>query len=261
LKLNDSQIEQYRECGYFVIPAAYSAEECEELCAHARDVVEGRTSIAPPSRVWIEPAAEEQGLVTEQNRWDYLFKIGHRMHMTDPVFRKYAVHANLADALEALIAPDIKCVQSMFLDKPRNLGVGQPYHQDAHYLKTDPDTLCAVWVALDDADLENGCLRVVPGSHKEPVHPHATPVDPAQRKVYVEVHSARTRPEVALPLKRGDAVIFPGHLLHRSGNNDTARRRRSYVLHYTDARSRWLNDPKAKNPFLLVRGREYPGRV
>src|SRR5262249_37812416 len=149
----------------------YSAAECEELCAYAREVVEGRVSLAAPSRVWIEPAAEEQGLVTADNRWDYLFKIGHRMHMTDPLFQKYAVHPNLADALGGHSGPVIKCVQSRFLDKPRNLGVGQPYHQDAPSLKTAPDTLCAAWVALDDADLENGCLRVIPGSHQEPIYP------------------------------------------------------------------------------------------
>jgi phytanoyl-CoA hydroxylase len=63
---------------------------------------------------------------------------------------------------------------------------------------------------------------------------------------------------VAVPLKRGSGVFFPGRMLHRSGNNHTGRRRRAYVLHYGDAHSRWLSDPKAKNPFLLVCGREYP---
>jgi phytanoyl-CoA hydroxylase len=48
-------------------------------------------------------------------------------------------------------------------------------------------------------------------------------------------------------------------LLHRSGNNQTSRRRRSYVLHYTDARSRWLRKDDPNHPFLLVAGREYPG--
>jgi phytanoyl-CoA hydroxylase len=120
-------------------------------------------------------------------------------------------------------------------------------------------TLLAAWIALDDADVENGCLHVVPGSRTDPIHPHETPIDPAQRKVYIEVHSARSRPEVALPLKRGSGVFFPGRLLHRSGNNLTQRRRRAYVLHYAAARLRWLNDPTAKNPFLLVCGQEYPG--
>jgi phytanoyl-CoA hydroxylase len=253
------ELERYREQGYLVVEDLHTPEECDALCRHARGVVEGRVPLASGDRVWMEPAAEEQGLVDETNRWAYLFKIGHRMHQNDAVFREFAVHPRLVALLEALLGPDIKCIQSMFLDKPKNLGVGQPYHQDAHYLKTDPDTLTAVWIALDDAVVENGCLHVVPGSQHDPVHLHETPIDPAQRKIYIEVHSARTRPEVAVPLKRGSGVFFPGRMLHRSGNNHTGRRRRAYVLHYGDARSRWLNDPKAKNPFLRVTGQEYAG--
>jgi phytanoyl-CoA hydroxylase len=185
-------------------------------------------------------------------------KIGRHMHQHDEVFRRFAVHPRLVAVLQALLGPDVKCVQSMFLDKLKGLGVGQPYHQDSHYLKTDPDTLTALWIALDDAQVENGCLHVVPGSQNDPIHPHETPIDPAQRKVYIEVHSARTRPEVALPLPRGSGVFFPGRLLHRSGNNQTQRRRRAYVLHYADARSRWLRKDDPNHPFLLVCGREYP---
>jgi phytanoyl-CoA hydroxylase len=188
-------------------------------------------------------------------------KIGHHMHQHDPVFQAFAVHPRLVAVLQTLIGPDVKCVQSMFIDKPKGLGVGQPYHQDSHYLKTDPDTLTATWIALDAADVENGCLHVVPGSQHDPVHPHETPVDPAQRQIYIEVHSARSRSEVAVPLRRGSGVFFPGRLLHRSGNNLTQQRRRAYVLHYADTRSRWLRKDDPNHPFLLVCGREYVGGV
>ncbi|MSR82622.1 MAG: hypothetical protein EXS58_06810 [Candidatus Latescibacteria bacterium] len=116
----------------------------------------------------------------------------------------------------------------------------------------------AVWIACDDAEVENGCLHVVPGSQADPIHPHEKPLDPLQQRIYVEVHSARERAEIAVPLKAGSAVFFNGHMLHRSGHNRSGRRR-AYVLHYADAHSQWLNDPAAVNPFLLVRGREYPG--
>jgi hypothetical protein len=51
---------------------------------------------------------------------------------------------------------------------------------------------------------------------------------------YIEVHSAQTQPEHAVPLKRSSGVFFPGRMLHRSGNNHTSRWRRAYVLHYGD---------------------------
>jgi phytanoyl-CoA hydroxylase len=255
------QIRQYREQGYVAIHDLLSPEEIDELNRHAASVVTGRAALTGNNRIWMEPDAEEQNLVKDGPDPEYLFKIGHQMHMDDPVFQKYAIHPRIVEILRKLVGRDIKCVQSMFLDKPPHLGVGQPYHQDSWYLKTDPDSLMAVWIACDDAEVDNGCLFVVPGSHRDPIHPHEKPLDPRQRKIYIEVHSARTRVEQAIPLKTGSAAFFTGHTLHRSGHNTTMRHRRAYVLHYADARSRWLNDPAARNPFLLVHGREYPGNL
>lgn len=252
------QVEYYREHGYLVVEHVFTREECEELNQYAYEVASGTIPLTPGNGIWMEQAAVDKGLV-KGNSPEYLFKIGHQMHMNDPVFQKYAVHPRLVEVLEQVVGPDVKCVQSMYLDKPPNVGVGQPYHQDSWYLKADPDTLLAVWVACDDADPDNGCLYVIPGSHRDPIFPHERPVNPEQQRVYVEVHNARSRPEQMVPLKTGSAVFFAGHVLHRSGNNYTSRRRRAYVLHYADAQSRWLNNLTAKNPFLLVCGREYEG--
>jgi phytanoyl-CoA hydroxylase len=233
------------------------AEDCQRLIEHAREVVEGR--VKTRGDVWIEEAALGRGLVTEANRFDYLFKIGHHMHRTPGPFQEYATLPNIVGMLTQLIGPDVKCVQSMFIDKPPDTGTGQPYHQDAWYLKTEPDTLMALWLALEDADAENGCLYVVPGSHTDPIHPVEEPAEPMQAKIFkITSVGAASRPEVAVPLRAGSGVFFTGHVLHRSAHNRSGRHRRAYVLHYADARSKWLNDPKAKNLHLLVAGREYP---
>ena len=124
----------------------------------------------------------------------------------------------------------------------------------------EPDTLMALWIALEDTDRENGCLAVVPGSHTDPIHPVETPEEAMQAKIYrITAVGAKQRTEVQVPLKAGSGVFFTGHVLHRSGHNRSARHRRAYVLHYADARSKWLNDPKAVHPHLLVAGQEYPG--
>jgi len=261
--LSNDQIQHFRQHGFLIVENVYTPEECDELNAYAVDVVTGKVKLAPGNAYWWEPQAEQTGLVSQANPDPkYLFKIGHGMHTADPVFRYYAMHDRIADILTELVGPDIKCVQSMYIDKPKNMGIGQPYHQDSHYLKTNPDSLIAAWVACDDVDVENGGLHVVPGSQNDPIHPHEAPIDPAQRVHFQEVHSARERTEVPCNLKKGSAVFFPGRQLHRSGNNKSAdRQRRAYVLHYVDAHSRWLNDPKARNPHLLVRGRQYPGCV
>ncbi len=258
--LSENQVRHYREHGYVVVENLIAPADCRRLIEHARDVAEGRASTR--GEVTIEQEAVEQGIVTEANRFDNLFKIGHQMHHVPGPFHDYAVHPPIVEILTRLIGPDVKCVQSMFIDKPPEVGTGQPYHQDAWYLKTQPDTLMALWLACEDADAENGCLAVIPDSHTEPIHPVEEPVEPMQAKIYrITSVGARERPEAVLPLKAGSGVFFTGHVLHRSGHNRSDRHRRAYVLHYTDARSQWLNDPTAKNPHLLVAGREYPGCV
>lgn len=256
--LSESQVRHYKEKGYLVVEDIIGPEDCLRLIGHARDVVEGRAKTQ--GEVWVEEEASERGLVTEGNRFEYLFKIGHQMHRTPGPFQNYATLPRLVAMLSQLVGPDVKCIQSMFIDKPPGTGTGQPYHQDAWYLKTLPDTLMALWLALEDADQENGCLYVVPGSHTDPIHPVEEPSDPMQAKIFrITAVGAKQRPEVAAPLKAGSGVFFTGHVLHRSAHNRSRRHRRSYVLHYAGARSKWLNDPKAKNPHLLVAGQEYPG--
>jgi phytanoyl-CoA hydroxylase len=258
--LSESQLQHYRDYGYLVIENLIGPEDCRRLIDHARDVVEGR--VTTRGEVWMEEEAVRRGLVRETPQFDYLFKIGHQMHHSPGPFREYATLPRLVEMLTQLVGPDVKCVQSMFIDKPPGAGTGQPYHQDAWYLKTRPDTLMALWLACEDTDAENGCLAVIPGSHREPIHPVEQPADPMQAKIFqITAVGAQGRPEVEARLKAGSGVFFTGHVLHRSGNNCSTRHRRAYVLHYADARSKWLNDPKAVNPHLLVAGREYPGRL
>jgi phytanoyl-CoA hydroxylase len=258
--LTEQQVRHYREQGYLVVEDLIGPEDCRRLIDHARDVVEGRAKTR--GEVWVEEEAVTRGLVTEDSRFEYLFKIGHQMHHAPGPFQGYATLPRLVEILTQLVGPDVKCVQSMFIDKPPGTGTGQPYHQDAWYLKTDPDTLMALWLACEDADQENGCLYVVPGSHTDPIHPVEEPSDPMQAKIFrTTAVGATERPEVVVPLQAGSGVFFTGHVLHRSAHNRSCRHRRAYILHYADARSQWLNDPKAKNPHLLVAGKEYPGRL
>ncbi|MFC5651159.1 phytanoyl-CoA dioxygenase family protein [Paenibacillus solisilvae] len=263
ISLTDAQIENYRENGYLMIKKLFTLAECDEIIQNANDMITGKIPLGAPNGIYMEPEAVAQGLVSNDKPDPaYLFKLGHRMHMTDEIFRYYAMHDKLADALADLIGPDIKCVQSMYIDKPQNFGVGQPYHQDSYYLKSEPNTLIGVWIALDDVDEQNGCLHVIPGSHRGPILPHEVPIDERQRKYFQEVYAAKKEDEVPCRLPKGSAVFFPGTMLHRSGDNETAdRQRRAYVLHYVSARSKQPNLTNSHNPHLLVRGRQYPGCV
>lgn len=183
-----------------------------------------------------------------------------RVHMISrlhPDGERLMLHPRILDVLEALVGPDVYALQSMLFFNPPGRG-GQGWHQDAYYIKTHPDTLIGAWIALEDADEDNGCLWVVPGSNHEPIYPppgenvgsvHATEAFSDLHSVHNVSHLddevntlsqvvANYPPPISVPMKPGDVLFFHSHLFHRSHPNRTEDRfRRSYVCHYCNARS------------------------
>ncbi|MEM8711162.1 MAG: phytanoyl-CoA dioxygenase family protein [Planctomycetota bacterium] len=107
------------------------------------------------------------------------------------------------------------------------------WHQDLAYWPPTPEPeTVTVWLALDDTDLDNGCLRFVPGSHREPeLRPHR-PLHgdrDTSHTIVADVDEAN-EPIVAAPIRRGDALCFSERVLHGSGGNPSQRWRRAYVL-------------------------------
>jgi len=163
----------------------------------------------------------------------------HFPHKLSPHFRA-ALHAPAVVAvLTALIGPDVKAIQSMLFIKPPGKP-GQAWHQDEHFLPTRDRSLCGVWIALDDATIDNGCLWAWPGSHAPgilyPMRAHADPRFDASDEAqdFPQPRDGGT----ALEIAAGDAIFFNGYLLHRSlPNRSAASLRRAYVCHYMNARS------------------------
>jgi len=84
----------------------------------------------------------------------------------DMAFLNYARDETILDMAEQLIGPDIALWNMSFFAKPAVNGKKTPFHQDGEYWPIRPLATCTVWIAVDDATVENGCLRIIPGSHK-----------------------------------------------------------------------------------------------
>ena len=133
-------------------------------------------------------------------------------------------------------------MQSMLFAKPPGLP-GQAWHQDERYIPTRDRSLIGVWIALDDADEGNGCLRVLPRSHRPgriyPQRDHGRPdeFDPTGEAHGFDPRDEAFGPgEIAVPVRAGDVIFFNGYLLHRSFKNRSAdRSRRALVNHYCSA--------------------------
>jgi ectoine hydroxylase-related dioxygenase (phytanoyl-CoA dioxygenase family) len=148
------------------------------------------------------------------------------------------IQPNVATALEEILGKPALGAQTMYYFKPPG-GRGQGMHQDNFYLMAKPATCIAAWTAIDSADVENGCLYVVPGSHRSSIYcPEAGGEKWMQYGDSHIVRFPREQKPVSVPVKRGETMFFGGNLIHGSGPNRTKDRfRRAFIGHYIDEAS------------------------
>lgn len=153
------------------------------------------------------------------------------MHRWDDISLRWLIDPRLDRVMTSLLGREPYAVQTMLYFKPAG-GRGQALHQDQFYLRVRPGTCIAAWMALDRCDEANGCLRVVPGSHKWPVL-CTTKADTEQSFTDVTVPVPEGQPIVPVIMDPGDVLFFHGSLVHGSYPNTTSDRfRRALIGHY-----------------------------
>jgi hypothetical protein len=232
----DAQVRQFVEDGFLVLPDLVTMEEVEELRRDTAHIARG----GYPCET-IQPLPPE---TTDDEALHSVLCI-HQPHFVSPVMQKYVTHPKICGVLSQITAAhlpfwdgSVKCMQSMLFVKPPTFQ-GQAWHQDEIYIPTRDRSLIGAWIALDDATVENGCLYVLPGSHRtgylypQRDHDNLDEFDSA-RESYGFDESA----EIPVEVKTGTVVFFNGYLLHRSRKNRSNIYRRVLVNHYMNAWSR-----------------------
>ena len=149
----------------------------------------------------------------------------------DPLFLGYMQHPVFREITEALIGPNVSIFRAMFMNKPAEHGTHLPWHQDVGIgwgLDSNPEV--TVWTALDAATIENGCMQVVPGSHKHGVINEMHFPSEADQARY-----AREEDRIHMEAEAGEAILLNNLLLHRSARNPTGKPRRAISIAYMDA--------------------------
>lgn len=147
----------------------------------------------------------------------------------------WLTHPRVAEVLEILLDKPPLGAQTMYYYKPPG-AKGQAMHQDNFYLLSSPATCIAAWTPIDDADLDNGCLYIVPKSQHLDI---LCPEEGAERWMnYGDGHITkfpRDCKPVPVPVKRGQTLFFGGNVIHGSGPNRTRDKfRRTFIGHYVD---------------------------
>ena len=192
----------------------------------------------------------------------------------DRDFLGYGRNREILDMVEQLIGPDIALWNMSFFAKPAGDGKRTPWHQDGEYWPIRPLATCTAWLALDDSTPENGCLRVIRGSHKERAlrrHHRAADKDVTltQELDADEFDESRAADIV---LSAGQISLHDVYLLHGSEANTSPKSRRGMTMRYMPTQSVFDRDvarEKAKNittvdhsmrPVFLLRGVDRSGR-
>jgi ectoine hydroxylase-related dioxygenase (phytanoyl-CoA dioxygenase family) len=146
------------------------------------------------------------------------------------IARELMLDSRILDVVQVLIGPALGA-QSMFYFKPPGAR-GQALHQDNTFLRAEPETCLAAWIAIDDVDEANGGLKVVPGSHRtELICPE--PADLTESFSNAEVPVPDGMSKVQTKMKAGDVLFFHGSVVHGSRPNSTTDRfRRALIFHY-----------------------------
>ena len=166
-----------------------------------------------------------------------------------PAFQGNLYEQRSQSIARQLLGDDMQLDYDQFLTKkPERTGAVFAWHQDmAYWPKKTPDTRTVTCsLALDDADLENGCLRVVPGSHRARLRPHRPLAadlairgearDGSRDEAHALVMDLATDDEIVyLPVQRGDITLHNEWIVHGSAGNRSQRFRRTYVIAYRSA--------------------------
>ena len=150
----------YRENGYLIVEDALSGAEVEELRSDTVSICRG--DHGPLRNGFTHSLDESDDEVIKQ------YLCVHFPHKISDVMLRHLAHPIIVDVLTQVIGPNVKCMQSMLFVKSAGKP-GQAWHQDEDFIPTRDRTLTGAWMALDDATTENGCLWVIPGSHKHGV--------------------------------------------------------------------------------------------
>ena len=204
--LSSAQIQQYKNDGYIAPLDVLSKDEALEI-------------------------REEIELI--EKKWpDELKGLGRNyIHLISHIFDKVSHNPKILDAVESIIGKDILiCGTTLFIKNPKEKGFVS-FHQDAKYIGLEPYNWVTAWIAVTDANEENGCMRMWPGSHKHELKYHNQKFDEnnllTRGQTIENVPYNETKPVI---LKSGQMSLHHPTIVHGSGLNKSNDRRIGFVI-------------------------------
>ncbi|ACU03915.1 MULTISPECIES: phytanoyl-CoA dioxygenase family protein [Pedobacter] len=236
-KLTEEELISYRKNGYLIIRSILKPEGLKQMQTECMEAWSREKESFDPNKSWLQNSL--------------LVNIHHQA----ATVRDYYFEGPLVEMASEIIGPNIKGATSQLTFKMKGNTKPFGWHQDNGYGELEPYNALTTLTALDDTDRGNGCLWLIPGSHKE-----------GQIRVYQNENQKKSQSEIivkaddslAIPMemKAGDALLFNCWMLHKSdGNMSESRDRRILFLRYADADAVEVYNERKPRLGRLVKGK------
>jgi phytanoyl-CoA hydroxylase len=174
----------------------------------------------------------------------------------DPFWQRLVSDDRLLDLVEPIIGPNIALFASHYICKPGGDGMPVLWHQDGSYWPLEPMEVVTAWLAVDAADTENGCMRVIPGSHRGPALEHQKHEERAVLHTQIDPAQVDESKAVDVVIPAGGVSLHHPMLVHGSNPNLSPRRRCGLTIRYIPTTTR-ITRPDW--PTFLFRGQPVEG--
>lgn len=241
-RLSDEQVRMYEREGYTLFrEPVFAPDKFATLKAHFEEKL---------------AAWEAEGGVPEHM---------DTPHFADPALFDWLLADEVLDLVEPLIGPDIALWSSHFISKPPGTGRRVPWHEDSAYWGQvlDPMEVATVWLAIDPATPDNGCMRVIPGTHHHGYSDYEDVADPDKQVFATEIKRGQVdeNKAVDITLEPNQCSIHHAKLVHGSNPNTGSIRRCGYTMRYISTRCAYRPEKRSVEGFqiYLARGEDRAG--
>lgn len=235
-KLSPKDVAFYRENGYFLYHhQLFSPDKFARLSA-----------------IFEEHLAEKGDLLSDEL---------DTPHFRDPRLLEFLLSDEALDLVEPIIGPNIGLWSSHFISKDPYTGRETPWHEDSAFWNgrlSNYDNIVTIWLAIDPTDKENGCMRVIPGTHHNGFSEYQ-PVDSKYNTFEKGIATVDESKAVYFELAAGECSLHDSRIIHGARANTIPRRRCGYTMRYFATDAKVLPERNANHKVWLARGKNIAG--
>lgn len=212
-----SERDSFLQDGFVAVPSFLDAAEVAATLEQLDRFITKRVPDLPPEHVFYEDKSDPSTLKQLQRLQEY-----------DPWFATL-MHGKPRILAESLLDSEVVAQNMQFFNKPPGVGQPTPPHQDGYYFKLDPPDALTMWLALEEVDEENGCVRYVRGSHEKGMRPHGLTGTLGFSQGITDFGTEEDdAEEQMMPASAGDLLAHHALTIHRAdGNSSLTRTRRA----------------------------------